>query len=100
MNMVEIMFYMAAGLGGRARESNNMNMAKIMFYMADLNQKDRLIDLDDGAFSSENFQNFTFGMASEFFFHCYGDHRRAKRGRSRGFSDPGISVPSLYSRRR
>ncbi|MGX9979069.1 type VI immunity family protein [Methylobacterium fujisawaense] len=50
-----------------------MTMAEIMFYMADLNRKDRLIDLDDGAFPSQGFQNFIFGMASEFFFHSYGD---------------------------
>ncbi|WP_426314950.1 type VI immunity family protein [Methylobacterium fujisawaense] len=50
-----------------------MTMAEIMFYMADLNQKDRLIDLDDGAFPNQEFQDFIFGMATEFFFHSYGD---------------------------
>jgi len=49
-----------------------MSMAEIASYMADLNGRDRLIELN-GVALPDGYEDFRFGMTSEFFFNAYGE---------------------------
>jgi Protein of unknown function (DUF3396) len=50
-----------------------LTLSELFVLLADVNRRDALIDLADGAFPDEGRPDFSFGMTSEFCFNAYGD---------------------------